>query len=366
MPTLTVIAEQILAPVPGGTGRYARQILTALTETAPDGWRVRSSTAWHRDTAAARVPDVDGPHRLPVGSRVLSQAWLSGLPPWPRGDRVHATTPLFPGPRSPLLGRRPVVVTVHDTVPWSHPETLTPRGVSWHRAMVGRAVRYADHLVVPTRAVADELGALFPTAADRIAVVGHGVTTLPAPVDAARRAAALGLPDRFVLSLATVEPRKGLDLLVPAMAGVSVDLVVVGQPGWGDVDLGRWADEAGVPRSRIHLLGRVSDADLAVVLQRAAVLAVPSRAEGFGLPVLEGMANGVPVVHSDAPALVEVGGGATSVFPREDIGALAARLDSVLEDPVLAADLAARGLTRSANYSWRRAAERLWALHTGR
>ncbi len=359
MPTLTVIAEQILAPVPGGTGRYARQILAALATTTPPSWRVRSATAWHRDTTAAVVPQVDGPHRLPVGARVLAEAWRRGLPPWPAGDRVHATTPLAPAPR-----RGPTVVTVHDTVPWTHPETLTPRGAAWHRDMIDRAARTADRLVVPTRAVADELSVLFPRAAERITVVGHGVTALPEVADPDARAAALGLPGRYVLSLATVEPRKGLDVLVAAMAGVPADLVVVGQAGWGDVDLRRWADDAGLDRTRLHLLGRLPDEDLGVVLGRAAVLAVPSRAEGFGLPVLEGMAAGVPVVHSDAPALVEVGGGATLSFTREDVAGLADRLTAVLDDPAVAADLSARGRIRAADYSWTDAATTLWQLHT--
>ena len=363
MPTLTVIAEQILAPVPGGTGRYARQILEALAGSAPPDWQVRSVTAWHRDTGPATVPEVDGPHRLPVDARVLSRLWAAGLPPWPTGDRVHATTPLAPA-RSPLR-RRPTVVTVHDTVPWTHPETLTPRGVGWHRTMIGRAARTAEHLVVPTQAVADELATLFPFAADRIAVVGHGVTALPAASDPDARAAALRLPDRYVLSLATVEPRKGLDVLIEAMRDVPADLVVVGQAGWGDLDLRRWAASAGLDGARLHLLGRVSDEDLSVVLARAAVLAVPSRAEGFGLPVLEGMAAGIPVVHSDAPALLEVGGGATLTFPRENARALRDRLAAVLDDADLARDLAARGRRRAAEFSWARAAEALWRLHAG-
>jgi glycosyltransferase involved in cell wall biosynthesis len=294
---------------------------------------------------------------------MLSQAWLYGLPPWPRGSSVHATTPLAPGRLAMADRSRPLIVTVHDTVPWSHPETLTPRGVSWHRTMIGRAARLADYLVVPTQVVADELAAIYPVAADRIRVVGHGVTALPIIENAASRAAALRLPDRYVLSLATVEPRKGLDVLIKAMPGVPADLVIVGQAGWGDVDLGKWAQDAGLDASRVHTLGRISDADLAVVLDRAAVLAVPSRAEGFGLPVLEGMAAGVPVVMSDAPALVEVAGGATVIVPREDIGGLTDALNAVLGDDARATELRVNGRTRAARFSWAAAADALWSLH---
>ncbi len=362
MPTLTVIAEQLLAAVPGGTGRYARQITAALASSAPDGWTVRTAVAWHSDVSRAAIDGVDGPHRLPLGARGLSQAWLAGLPPWPLGDSVHATTPLTPGRRSLLLRNRPLVVTVHDTVPWTHPETLTPRGVAWHRTMIERAVRFADCLVVPTAVVAQELGGLFPPAVGRIRVIPHGVTALPAPVDIP----GVVLPDRYVLSLATLEPRKGLDVLIDAMAEVDAahaDLVVVGQVGWGDLNLRQWAAAAGLPGERVHLLGLISDAQLAGVLAGAAALAVPSRAEGFGLPVLEGMAAGIPVIHSDAPALVEVGGTATVCVPRDDPGALAAALNRVLKNPELANELRAAGLLRAAEFSWERAAAHVWALH---
>lgn len=361
---MTVIAEQVLAAIPGGTGRFAREIIQALATHPPAGWRLRTVSAWHQNLSAATIPGVDGPHRLPVGARILSQAWMYGLPPWPSGDSVHATTPLAPGRHSTFHGNRPLVVTVHDTVPWSDPETLTARGVSWHRLMIGRAAAMADFLVVPTNAVAAELADLFPAAAGRIRVIGHGVTALPEVGNADQRAAELGLPARYVLSLATVEPRKGLDVLIQAMAAVDAQLVVVGQAGWGDVNLQRWAAQVGLDESRVHTLGRITDADLGVVLKRAAVLAVPSRAEGFGLPVLEGMAAGVPVVSSDAPALVEVGGGATIVVPRQDVDALAAGLTSVLNDSTLAERLAANGRVRAAHFSWGAAAAALWELHT--
>lgn len=361
MPELTVIVEQCLAPVPGGTGRYAREITAAMAAAPPPGWTVRTVTAWHRDTTAARIPGAVGPQRLPAGHRVLSELWRRGLPPVLRGAAVHASTPLAPSRRHGL------VVTVHDAVPWTHPETLTPRGVAWHRVMVGRAARDADAIVVPSLAVADDLAGLFPAAAERIHVVGHGVTALPAPVDAAGRRRRLGLPDGYVLIIATLEPRKGLDVLVQAMALPAVGdahLVVVGPAGWGGVDVAAVAATEGLPADRLHVTGRLDDTDLAAVLAGAAVLAVPSRAEGFGLPALEAMAAGTPVVCADAPALVELVAGAGLVVPREDPAALADALGQVLGDAAAAAELVAAGRTRAAGFSWSAAAATLWSLHT--
>ncbi|MCW2635564.1 MAG: hypothetical protein JWQ99_1931 [Blastococcus sp.] len=357
-----ILLEQCLGPVPGGTGRYAREVATALAGEAPTGSGVLVWTAWHRDVRAARVPGAAGPFRLSLPRRPLTLAWERGVGPVPRRvDVVHAPTPWAP----PRRGRA-LVVTVHDAVPWTHPETLTPRGVRWHRTAIERAARTADALVVPTRAVGDELARHVPLTRPPV-VVGEGVSAaLATPPDADRRAAALGLPEApYVVTLATIEPRKGLDVLLDALArpeAPDVPLLVVGQPGWGSVDVAGRAEELGIG-GRVRLLGRLEDADLAVVLQRAAVLAAPSRAEGFGLPVLEAMAAGVPVVSSDAPALVEVGGGATRTVPVGDSGALADALGEVVRSAQLRKRMAADGLRRAADFSWAAAGRRLWELY---
>ncbi|HEX2074532.1 MAG TPA: glycosyltransferase family 1 protein [Geodermatophilus sp.] len=360
---VAVLLEQLLAPVPGGTGRYSAELATALAATAPPGAAVTGWTAWHRDVGPARLPGVGGPRRLPLPRRPLVLAWERGRGPRPGGaDLVHAPTLLLPP-----AGRRPLVVTVHDAVPWTHPQTLTPRGVRWHRAMAERAAEQAAAIVVPTRAVADELaGHLRPRGP--VVVIGQGVSgRLALPADADERAARLALPDGpYLLSLATLEPRKGLDVLIEALArpgAPEVPLLLVGQPGWGDVDPEDAAARAGLPAGRVRILGGIPDDDLAVVLARATALVAPSRAEGFGLPVLEAMAAGTAVVSSDAPALVEVGGGATCVTPVGDAGALADALARVVADDGLRRGLEQAGRRRAADHSWPAAAEQLWRLY---
>ncbi|WP_330272568.1 glycosyltransferase family 4 protein [Lentzea sp. NBC_00516] len=322
MPELVVLTEQLNAPVPGGTGRYTAELLKALGESVPDGWSVVTA-ATSRADRVIRVP-----------RRALVALWERGLPP-KLGPHVHAPTPLAPLPGA--------VVTVHDVVPWTHPETLTPRGVAWHRKVIARAAREARALVVPTHAVASQLAACVRVEVP-VHVVPNGVTRLVAPP-------ADDLPSSYVLAIGTVEPRKGFGLLVRATERLRVPLVVIGQQGWGDVDLGA---------PHVTLLGKVSDQRLASVLAGATVLAAPSLAEGFGLPVLEAMAAGVPVVHSDDPALVEVAGGAGTVVRRGDLASLTEGLRAVLADPHHTVEA---GITRASEFTWENTAQGVWDTH---
>ena len=364
MPKLVVLLEQLLAPVPGGTGRYSRELTAALAATAPAGWTVGSAVARHADPTPAMIPGVDGPCMLPLPHRALVTAWDAGVALWPGGDAVHAPTPL--APPAPRRGCD-LVVTVHDTVPWTHPGGLTQHGIGWHRRVIRRAARRADAVVVPTAAVAHELPQYVPCHAP-VHVVGAGVSTAVAgvPKDAAEIATRLGLPPRYVLAVGTVEPRKGIDTLLAALAAPhapDLPVVLAGQPGWGRVDPAALARQSGLDPGRVHVLGRISDPELAAVLHGAAVLAAPSRAEGFGLPVLEAMAAGVPVVHSDAPALVEVAGGAGVAVRRDDPDALAAALHAVLSDSIRAQGMVVAGQRRAQRFTWERTARRVWSVH---
>jgi glycosyltransferase involved in cell wall biosynthesis len=338
-----LVLEQCLAPVPGGTGRYSREIARALAAAAPAGSTVEGVTAWHRHPLHLDELPV---RRVPLPRRALVAAWSASGSPRVDADVVHAPTPLHPRKRK---GQR-LVVGVHDAVPWTHPETLTPRGVRWHRAMVERAAAEADLVVVPTHAVAQELARHVPLR--DVLVVGEGVSAdLALPPDADERAARMALPERYLLTVATLEPRKGLADLV-AVLPAGVPLLVAGPQGWGDVDAAVLAATGDV-----RVLGQVPDPDLAVLLRRATALVVPSRAEGFGLPLLEGMAAGTPVVTTDVPALVEVAGGASLAVPRDELGEA---LRAVLDDDALRTRLRREGPLRAARYTWEGAARTLW------
>ncbi len=150
---VSIVVEQLLSPVPGGSGRYATELTAALARTAAKTYQVHSVVAWHREIGAARIEGVGDPQRLALPRRALAAAWSRGLGPSPRrSDVVHAPTLLVP----PRHGR-PLVVSIHDAVPSTHPETLTPHGVRWHRAMAHRAVQSGASITTLTQVVADEL-----------------------------------------------------------------------------------------------------------------------------------------------------------------------------------------------------------------
>lgn len=260
----------------------------------------------------------------------------------------------------------PTVVTVHDLSWRVCPDWHPAARVRWIEQRLPATLRQASRFVCVSAHTARCVEAELGIDRARIDVVAPGVSPLFRPMRAADAAPVLaryGLHDRrYVLAVSTVEPRKNLDRLLaahgklPMALRYRVPLVVAGGRGWGAALTDRHAMRARRDGG-LRLLGHVPDTDLVSLYGRASVVAYPSLHEGFGLPVLEAMACGAPVVTSVATALPETAGGAAVLVNPLDVDAIAGALRCVLEDDDVAAGLGVRGLARAARFTWDRTAK---------
>ena len=373
MTTLRVIIDEMLAHTPGSVGRYTEELTRALIATAPRDCYVEAfvsaSTEPEYDLINQRLPGLSRLHKSALAGREVKAAWQHGFTRLPGHGMVHAPSLLAPLSRHDRLNSADqIVVTVHDTVAWSHPELLPPRVVAWHKAMLKRATRFADGIVAPSHTVADQLGGIADLG-DRVRVISGAASSLIIPpVDADERASRLALPARYILAIGGLDPRKGIDQLIRAMSQLRSDepLLIVG-PAADDGALATAVADAGLEQARVQGLGFLEDADLAVVMKNATVFAYPNIEEGFGMPMLDAFSLGTPVVHSDAPALVELAAGGGIVVQRGDSDLyperLAEAIQSILDDRQLAIRLGYSGSDRAHAFSWRSSAEKVWQLH---
>lgn len=352
---VAVTVEQCWQPVPGGSGTYIVELLRALRDD--ERLRLRGLAAAHRKPSPADVrPPVPVTH-APLPRRALYDLWNHARAPRAEHlvrdcDVVHATTWALPPTR------RPLVVTVHDVAFLRDPSHFTARGVRFFRRALDRARDEAAVVIVPSEATAADCEAA-GIGRDRVVVVPHGIqqpSTTARDVAGFRRRHGLEAP--YVLWTGTREPRKNLTVLLEAFSRLvatvpDLDLVLVGPSGWGDEATGT-AD----PRvlQRTHTLGRLPRSELEAAYAGASVFCFPSLWEGFGLPVLEAMAHGVPVVTSAGTATAEVLGSAGALVDPRDPDDVAAAVAQALGPA--GRRWAEEGRTRSASFTWAEAARR--------
>jgi glycosyltransferase involved in cell wall biosynthesis len=268
----------------------------------------------------------------------------------------------------PLVHPRSVV-TVHDLgylhEPEAHPAS--------QRRMLNLTTRWnarvASHVIAISETTRQDLVGLNHVPAEKISVIPHGVSShfRPAPEsEIARVRARYGLPERFVFSVGRIQPRKNLGRLARAVAVVrqsypDLVMVVAGKAGWmSDQVLGEI--KASFPGEAFRQLGYVPHPDLPALYSCASVVAMVSTYEGFGLPVLEAMGSGAPVIVSDTPALVEIASDAALVAKATSVTDIAGQIAKVLSEPGLREHMFAAGIDRAADFTWERTARETVAV----
>ncbi len=361
---VAITLEQCWHRVPGGTAAAATGAISALLRHGDPQGRVElhliGVAARHRHPPPGPfVPPVPV-HHLGLGRLALYEAWHRlRWPPVERAtgpiDLIHVTGMAMPPPSVPL------VVTVNDLVFLHQPELFTRRGVAFFSRAVDLARRDASLVICPSRAtMADCERHGFDT--DRLRLVPYGVDVVKArPFDIQRVRERYGIRGRYALWLGTIEPRKNLPRLLAAFGRVHTDasLVLAGGQGWNE-DLDRWARPLG---DRVQRIGFVAEEDKPALYAGAAVFCLPSLMEGFGLPVLEAMAQGTPVVTSlgtSTEELVQVPGvddlTAGVLVDPHDVEGIAGALGQLLEDEPVRLDLSRQANLVAAEYSSERMA----------
>lgn len=354
-----------------GVGTFTTELLTRLA-----GRPGLDLTAFAVTRRGAKAMAVDLPNGVravhrPMVARPLRWCWMRfDLPPieWWTGpvDVVHGPNFVVPPAR-----RAAEVVTVHDLTCVRFPEMCT-RDVLQIPDLLRRALRRGAWVHTVSEFVAAEVVVAFDVDPSRVVAVPNGAPVVVEPGDraalAARgRAIALAGDRRYVLALGTLEPRKDIPTLVRAFDELASDdpdliLVLAGPDGWG-ADAVTAAIASARHGSRVRRLGWVADADRQALLVGAAAVAYPSRYEGFGLPPLEALAAGTPVVATRAGALPEILVDAAEWADVGDAAGVADALRAVLDDPERAAAIVEAGAARLAAYSWDRTADRLVELY---
>lgn len=348
-----------------GLGRYA----TALTEAMLA--RGATLTAFVNDPRESRLrpPLSDLPTRTAGLTRkrwrLRAAASYFGGPSLDRvlpGVRLfHATEHLLP-----KLTRARSVFTLHDAAYLLFPEHHLPRNRIYLRTMMPRFLRRADRIIAVSEHTRRDALRLYGLDPEKVVVIPEGVEArfradvAPEVVGEVRRR--YGLPERFILSVGTIEPRKNYPTLAEAYATLrerhpDVGLVIAGGRGWLDEPFFERVRSLGLD-GHVVFTGHVPDDDMPGLLNAAEVFAFPSEFEGFGLPPLEAMACGVPVVSSNAASLPEVVGDAGVLVAPKDVRGWVAAIDRLLGDAPLRGGFGARGLARSRRFSWDTAAER--------
>ncbi|HEX8072003.1 MAG TPA: glycosyltransferase family 1 protein [Pyrinomonadaceae bacterium] len=355
-----------LATPKTGIGHYTFELAQGLARLAPSAeFELVAPVAL--DLGAGLPPNLRAVYQ-PVNA-ISRRWWTVGLPLYARRERLA----LYHGTNYnvPLWQRCPTVVTVHDLSLLLHSDTHREDLVRRARRRLPTMTRIAARVVTDSEAVKREIHEHLGVPAEKIVAVPLAPRRVFRPVAAAEARAAcrrLGVEDEFILFVGTVEPRKNLLTLVRAFAELTratdlrPQLVIAGQKGWLTEELDAYVERSAL-KERILFTGYVADEDLRALYTACRVAVYPSLYEGFGLPPLEAMACGAPVVTSRIPVIEETSAGVARLVAPTDVEELTAALVELLTDEGARAQMSEAGLRRAAEYTWERTAAATLAVY---
>jgi len=350
---LRVVLDQAVQVVDADQARAALSLTAGLVATAPRGCTV---SALVPAGGAVDIRGVQDVRTLPLGRRELAASWQLGVAPGVGGGLIHAPSLMAPLVRHDRVhDNDQTTITLWDLAAWETPEALPKAVVLWHRAMLKRAVKHADAVVVPSHAMVERLADI-ANFGDRVRVIaGAAPDGFRVPEDAGARRDELQLPPRYVVLTGEGEV---LADGFRAAARADVDVVMLDAADGAEPALVDAASAAGLPEHRAHVRGALDDADRAAVIGGAEAVVAASDASAWPWRAVEAMTLGVPLVATDSGVHrdVIVDGGAVV-----DAAALGDALIDALGDG--GRRLSVLGSDRARAFSWASSAERVWALH---
>jgi glycosyltransferase involved in cell wall biosynthesis len=357
-----------------GIGRLVRDLIAALGQIdTTNDYRLFVSGA-----SAGRLPAAPAPNFTWKPTRITPR-WLARI--WQRTqlslpvevfvgnvDLFHATNFTLP----PTLPKTKTIVTVHDLSFVRVPDAASPRLKKYLDVVVPRSVHAANHVIADSQATKDDLIAFYDLNPNKITVLLSGIDSRYQINKSHESVLTIrkkyGVPNTaYLFSVGTIQPRKNYSRVIHALQilrnkGYELDFVIAGGKGWLEDEMYQTIAETGL-REHIHLIGFADDEDLPTLYSGAACVTFPSLYEGFGFPVLEGMACGTPVVTSNVSSLPEVAGDAALLVDPHDVDAIADAIRRILDDSALRKTLIERGIAQAAKFTWEDSARQLCQIY---
>lgn len=367
--TLRVVLDQLASPTDPALAEASRDLTRALIAGAPSGCEVEGIAPAGGD-GDPEVPGLAGLRRTALPRRELAAALQLGVGTGMGAGMIHSPTLLAPLVKHDRVHNHDqTVVTVWDLRPWEAPGELSRATVAWHRAMLKRAVKHADAVVVPTHSIGQRLAGI-ARVGDRIRVIaGASPLGFAVPTDEIGRRRALDLPEGFVLLAGGPAPSDGLEVGFQAIveSGGDLPVVVIDVEDGLEPAVADLAQAAGIAERRLHVRGALPAPDRAAVFGAALAFLAPSRRVAFPWRIVDALTLGVPVIaaSTDVNREVVVDGG--ELIADTDAAALAggmgAALAAALATTSAAERLAVLSGDRGRVFSWREAADKVWLLH---